>query len=256
MKWQPTADLDNHGSLQSLFLCTWPSPTHNTRGGSSGRAILQSSTSLGRLSRWLVVAEERGPNVLTINLRRRTKDPNEDGTAVNETLFEKVEKLRRYQRALKRRVSPYMVEGVIEEEHSDLGSSVKSHEEHDQLSIDSDEEEFETLQKRNFAASIGAVALLVLLAGVIGFAVWWTISRNSEFLEPPRPVDSTPPPLFVPEDLGPMFVMKIILQGLAKDMFDVVEVRRAYIGALRKMPPLTRYLELMRVKLCIKCVCR
>jgi hypothetical protein len=195
------------------------------------------------------VTQELRPKVLTIYLGRRVADPNEDGTAINETLFEKVEKLRRYNKALKRRVSPYMVEGVIEEEQSDLGSSVKSDDEQEHDSNDSDDEELlQALQNRNLTAGIGAVGLLVLLVGVIAVVAWYTISRNSEIYQPaPPPVDSTPRPSVIPEDLGPMFMMKMILQGLAMDIFDVTEVRQAYFRALRKMPPLTRCLALMRI---------
>ena len=179
-----------------------------------------------------------------MDANRNIKDPNADGTAVGETLFEKVEKLRRHNPALKRRVSPYMVEGVRDEELSDLGSSVHSGEEVDDRSHDSEEDDFEILRKSNHVAGIGAIGVLVVLVAAIIVVAWWTISRNSEFegAEPP-PVETTPLGILVPVDLGPMFILKILLQGIAKDLFDYPEVRQAYLETLQKMPPLTRLRE-------------
>lgn len=174
-------------------------------------------------------------------LHRKTKDPNADGTAVNETLFEKVEKLRRFNPALKRRVSPYIVEGMRDEEKSDLGSSVPPTEElADDHSNDSQEDELEILQKNSHMAGIAAVGLLFLLLAVIAVVVWWTISRNAESIQAPPTVEITPPPIFVPDDLGPMFILRIVLRGLTKELFEPVEVKQAYVETIQKMPPLTR----------------
>ena len=62
------------------------------------------------------------------------------------------------------------------------------------------------------------------------------VGSEEKFVAPPP---RTNPTVVVPENLGPLIRMTLILQGIAKDQFKKQSVQNAYIRGIQLLPPLS-----------------
>ena len=75
------------------------------------------------------------------------------------------------------------------------------------------------------------------------------IGSEEKFVAPPPP---TNPAVIVPENLGPLSRMTLILQGITKDEFKKQTVQNAYIRGIQLLPPLS---TANRVSVCCSMCC-